>query len=269
VTGPAAPLGFTCFGVPFRLSVSGHAPLGAAIDCLPPGSLPAEPGDGAPCFSLQATGNAELVWRVEAPGASPIETADGEWALAALESRVRAHVAVSSPDHVFVHAGVVGWQGRTIVIPGASGTGKSTLVAAFVEAGAEYWSDEYAVFDGDGGLHPFRRPITLVEPGRTTKRRLPVPADGGHREDPQPLGAVLVLPYERDAVWHPVPLTPGDCALALLAHAVAGRVNSARVLRVLARAVAGAVGWRSPRSDIGPADPRQWQALLELVTSRT
>ena len=45
------------------------------------------------------------------------------------ESDVRLFVAELAKQRVFVHAGVVGWKGKAIVIPGRSYSGKSTLVA--------------------------------------------------------------------------------------------------------------------------------------------
>ena len=65
------------------------------------------------------------------------------------------HVANYAPDRVFVHAGVVAWRGRALVLPGTSFAGKTTLVAELVRAGAIYYSDEYAVLDEQGRVHPY------------------------------------------------------------------------------------------------------------------
>ena len=78
-----------------------------------------------------------------------------------LESRIHHYVAASTQAAVFVHAGVVAWGGRAIVIPGPSHSGKSTLVAALVSQGATYYSDEYAVIDLEGRIHAFPREIRL------------------------------------------------------------------------------------------------------------
>src|SRR5262245_26132891 len=43
-------------------------------------------------------------------------------------------VAGACRDRVFVHAGVVGLEGKAVVIPGRSGSGKTTLVQAFLRA---------------------------------------------------------------------------------------------------------------------------------------
>src|SRR5437588_1322341 len=71
-----------------------------------------------------------------------------------LERRMKMYVAEMAPRRVFVHAGVVGVQGNAIVIPGRSMSGKTSLVSALVRAGATYYSDEYAVLDMIGRVHP-------------------------------------------------------------------------------------------------------------------
>lgn len=69
-------------------------------------------------------------------------TMDAEDLYEALESDMDFYIAQSARQRLFVHAGVVAWKGRAIVIPGRSQSGKSTLVKAFLEAGASYYSDE-------------------------------------------------------------------------------------------------------------------------------
>src|SRR3954468_18151763 len=51
-------------------------------------------------------------------------------------------VAALLPQRVFVHGGVVGWGGGSSVLPGASFSGKTTLVAELVRPGAASYSDE-------------------------------------------------------------------------------------------------------------------------------
>lgn len=53
-----------------------------------------------------------------------------------LESDVRLTVADRALNRVFVHAGVVGWKGKAILIPGRSLSGKSSLVAELGRKGA-------------------------------------------------------------------------------------------------------------------------------------
>jgi hypothetical protein len=109
-----------------------------------------------------------------------------------LESYLRIFVAEFAKRRVFVHAGVVGWKGRAIVIPGRSYSGKSTLVAEFVRAGASYYSDEYAVFDERGRVHPFSKPIELREEGEYKQSKIEV-TDLGGQPGTKPLTVGLVL----------------------------------------------------------------------------
>src|SRR5512132_3614681 len=89
-----------------------------------------------------------------------------------LESDLRLFVAELARHRVFVHAGVVGWKGKAIVMPGRSFSGKSTLVAELVKAGATYYSDEYAVFDSRGRVHPFLKPLEIRAQGDTRQSKV-------------------------------------------------------------------------------------------------
>ena len=98
------------------------------------------------------------------------------------ESDLRIFVAEFAKHRVFVHAGVVGWKGRAIVIPGRSYSGKSTLVAELVRAGATYYSDEYAVFDARGRVHPFQNPSSSARKGSISNRKSKSLISGAIRE---------------------------------------------------------------------------------------
>jgi hypothetical protein len=156
-----------------------------------------------------------------------------------LENELQLLVAASSHRRVFVHAGVVAWRGRAIVLPGRSFTGKTTLVAALVQAGAIYYSDEYAVLDSRGRVHPYPRRLSIREAGRPQPRRCRPEDLGGHAgAGPLPVGLVALTWYRAGTVWRPLRLAPGDLALGLMANTVAIRLDPARVLGVL-RQVAG------------------------------
>jgi len=182
-------------------------------------------------------------------------------ALDVLESELQLTVARLARPEVFVHAGVVAVDGRALLVPGRSGAGKTTLVRALVAAGATYYSDEYAVLDAEGRVHPYaRRPSVRVRAGG--KERHPVPRGRGRR--PVPIGLVVETRYRPGARWSPVPLSGGERVLALLANTVPARDRPAEVLAVLARASEHAVGVRSDR---GPAG-RTAAALLALARER-
>lgn len=176
-----------------------------------------------------------------------VERVVPEIALRALQTDLQLHVAEMSPEHVFVHAGVVGWQGRAIVLPGRSFCGKTTLVAELVRAGAEYYSDEYAAIDAAGVVHPYLRPLSIRQPGGTRVESLPdgARADGG----PLPIGLVLVSRFRAGAEWQPVSLSPGRGVLELLRNTVPARRIPQQVMSTLHRAVSPATVIRSDRGE--------------------
>ena len=87
-----------------------------------------------------------------------------EYALMMLETQLSTTSPRESPDFVAVHAGVVADGDRAIVMPGMSFSGKTTLVRALVEAGAVYYSDEYAMLDEAGRVHPYARQLSFRPP---------------------------------------------------------------------------------------------------------
>ena len=84
-----------------------------------------------------------------------------EETLKALDTNIQLMVSLEAPTKLFVHAGVVAWRDRAILIPGSSFSGKSTLVSELVRHGAVYYSDEYAVLDGRGRVHAYPRPLVM------------------------------------------------------------------------------------------------------------
>ncbi len=162
-------------------------------------------------------------------------------ALAQLETNVQMYVAEMARRRWFLHAGVVEWQGRAIVIPGRSHSGKSTLVAALLRAGAAYYSDEYAVLDAAGRVYPYARPLSLRQPGDKPPRKVSAATFGAAAgTGPLPVGLVVLTQYRPGRQWRPRPVSPGKSVLSLLQHAVAARRQPAAVLACLKRALRGA-----------------------------
>jgi hypothetical protein len=153
-----------------------------------------------------------------------------------LESDLRLFVAELATHRVFVHAGVVGWKGQAIVIPGRSYSGKSTLVAELVRAGATYYSDEYAVLDSRGRVHPFSKPLELREEGEFTQTKITAAELGGHSgTKPLPVGLVLMTQFKSGARWRPRKLTAGRGVLEMLFNTVSARRSPERALATLQR----------------------------------
>ncbi len=157
------------------------------------------------------------------------------------ESNVKLYVAEAARRRVFVHAGVVGWRGRAIMIPGLTLSGKSTLVAALVRAGATYYSDEYAVLDASGRVHPYARPLALRERSSSRQIKYPIERLGGVSGiKPLAVGLVVLTQYRPDSRWCPRTLSPGQGALAVLAHTVSARRRPEAALATLGRVVVNA-----------------------------
>jgi hypothetical protein len=179
---------------------------------------------------------------------------DPEAVLERFESDLQLYVAERAPRRIFVHAGVVGWKGRAVVIPGRSLSGKTTLVSELVRAGAVYYSDEYAVIDREGRVHPYARPLAVREGGGLRQTRKAVEEFGGSAgEEPLPVGLVVVSRYERGTSWRPRPLTSGECVLELLSNTVPARRSPARAMSALTKASAGATALTGPRGEAAVA----------------
>lgn len=123
-------------------------------------------------------------------------------------------VAATTTRHLVVHAGCVAGEGG-VLLPGASGTGKSTLTAACIAEGMAYLSDEYAALDlADGTLTPYAKPLGL-DGDRLVSASVLTPGSVGRSGPP----SGIVFPrYAPGAVATMGPLDPGWTLLALAAH---------------------------------------------------
>jgi hypothetical protein len=166
---------------------------------------------------------------------------DLDSALDYLESHLKWHVAVNAETRAIVHAGVVAWQGKAIVLPGSCFAGKSTLVAALLKLGATYYSDEYAVLDSSGLVHPYARRLSLRRQGHLPSLRC-TPADFGAASGvgPLPVGLVAFARYRQGERWRPRRLTPGQGAWELLNSTLTAQRRPEASLNALERVVAGA-----------------------------
>jgi hypothetical protein len=169
--------------------------------------------------------------------------------LDSFETDVEWTVAARAPRLIFVHAGVVGWRGRAILLPGRSGSGKTRLVETLVRAGATYYSDEYAILDSRGRVHPFARPLNR-RTGEGGLERI-APAEIGGRAGTAPLraGAILVTRYEAGGQWRPRRLSRGRAMIELLAHTLPARVRPAESLAAIARATQSAPALKGRRGE--------------------
>ena len=155
---------------------------------------------------------------------------------------------MAARPRLFVHAGVVGWNGEAILLPGRTHAGKSSLVAALVRTGAIYYSDEYAILDDEGLVHPFARALGIRDDsGRT--RRVEPGTIGKVGRVPLPVRRVIVTRHVPGAAWCAEPMSPGETVLALLDNTLAARARPGDALRILSAVARVAAGFRGERGD--------------------
>ena len=141
------------------------------------------------------------------------------------DSVLRVAVGENAVDRVFLHAGVVARNGKAIIIPADSFKGKTTLVAELVRNGAVYYSDEFAVVDGKGHVHPFLRPLNMrTDDGNFREYKMTVEELGGTcGEEPIPVGMVLITEYVANKRWSPKRLSPGQGVLEMIPYTLSIR----------------------------------------------
>jgi hypothetical protein len=170
--------------------------------------------------------------------------------LEAFEADLDGYAAGTSSDTTFLHAGVVGWQGRVILVPGRSFSGKTTLVREMLSLGATYYSDEFAVVDDAGLVHPFARALGIREQNSHAPKKYTAENLGATiGVEPLPVGVVVISEYQAGAQWHPIPLSQGQGALGLLAHSVAIRSQPQQTLARLQKLVRRAMFVKGMRGE--------------------
>ncbi len=177
-------------------------------------------------------------------------TADVDALIETFEDDAKIQTAARASGILFVHAGVVAWQGCAILIPGRSRAGKSTLVHALLRAGAEYYSDEFALLDADGRVHPYPLPLSLRADRRAPSRRIHAEALGAPTaQSATSVDIILGTQYRPRARWRPQPLSKAEAFVLLMENTVAARQEPARTMPTLRQTVLGATALRSWRGE--------------------
>lgn len=228
-----------------------------AVLRLLPGYLP--PGarltDGAPQRTYDIVSSP---YRVLADGREIGSTTDPIGVCEILEGDLNIFMAEHARGLIFVHAGVVEWKGRAIVIPGRTLAGKSTLVSALVQAGATYYSDEYAPIDAQGNVHPHPRPLSLRQPVGWPLR---IPPENPGTQ-PVPVGLMALTAYRPHAAFQPRDLTWSRAMLRMLDNTVPARSRPQESLHHLKQALARARCVQGPRGDAAETA----KVLLEMAS---
>lgn len=183
---------------------------------------------------------------------------------------VRIKIAEYAVGKVFIHSGAVGWKGSGIIFPANSFQGKSTLTAALVKQGCEYYSDEYAVLDENSMLHPYPKTLSIrgIE-GEFVQTEIAASEFGETAHGPVPVKMVLFTSYERDSRLDLIPVSKGAGMIEILRHTLPIRYNPRFCIKVLNNVMNGAIISKSSRGD---ADQTAEQLILhfdELLKNST
>lgn len=244
--GWADGMSFTSYGVRIGLRVNDAAILKELIARLPPGAKPSPVQVVDHLYSLTGfvDGSNGRVRRFNLGYWNLVRFArqrSFEALLHEFESHVQLTVAEYAPRRIFVHAGVVGWKGRAILIPGMSFSGKTSLVTELIRAGATYYSDEYAVLDGRGRVHAFPRPLGIRPPNGARPAKVKAQEIGAEvGAKPLPVKLVLSTRFKEGARFRPRELSRGKGVLELLANTVSARSQPELALNVLPKALESA-----------------------------
>jgi hypothetical protein len=244
-------MSFEAFGVRLELTYQDPMLEPRIREILPPGWTPARSDPRSTPFALRETGPDS--YQVTIGGAPAVEHASLEVALTLLDSQMRLSIAANATDWLFVHAGVVAVEGHALLIPGATFTGKTTLVQALVQAGATYYSDEYAVLDDAGLVHPYPRSLSIRsdDGGPRRERRAGPVGRVAAFEEHATTAAVVITRYRAGVAWRPKRLTSGQGLVVLLANTVPAQARPEESLRTLGRAITGATTLEGDRGEAG------------------
>jgi HprK-related kinase A len=165
-------------------------------------------------------------------GAEPLADLPIDQAMPLFEWGLNWCVTSHAHQFVIIHAGIVARDDRAILMPGASGVGKSSLTAALCARGWRLLSDELALIDlADGMAYPMPRPISVKNAAitslgafwpemrvgcrvrETRKGELallrPPEASVAEADRPARIARIIFPAYDRAQAARAEPVTPG------------------------------------------------------------
>jgi hypothetical protein len=240
-------IAFEAFGVRIGVTTDPAALLDRVVALLPPGSRACPTTAVEISFGILADEDGS--YRFTREGSPVMVGVDLDFALLLLDNQIRISVGLHAPNRIFVHAGVVAHRGRAIVLPGLSFAGKTTLVVALIGAGATYYSDEFAVLDEQGRVHPYAKSLSIRQRERAQSDHDVESFGGSAGAEPLRIGAVVFTKYRAGAEWEPTRLSPARGALAMLEHTLPVLQRSEESIRAIRRAIDGAVFLEGDRGE--------------------
>jgi hypothetical protein len=244
----------TSFGVSFQLAAESDCVLASMFACAPLGTQVCAPSSPAIRQFTLLSPRGTVGFRLAVDDKTIAEDGALQPALDRFARDLMVHVANYAPDRVFLHAGVVGWQDRALLLPGTGFAGKTTLVAELVRAGAIYYSDEYAVLDQHGRVYPYPRDLQMRLAGSPQQSAVAVEhLTGTVGTSPLSVSRVVFTEYRESGHWSPEPVSAGMAVLEMLRHTIPVQRTPARVMATLAKMMETATAVRSERGEASEA----------------
>jgi len=178
-----------------------------------------------------------------------------------LQNLIDERVVSCQPDTVAVHSGVVAWNGRVVLLPGASRAGKTTLVMELLKRGAVYYSDEYALLDSVGRVHPYPRALMLRDDDGWPRPTLPSEWNAATADSPAPVRLIVSAEWVSGKQWTMRPIPQSEALLLLLRNTPQEMASAPEMLRRVQRAVSNAACYAGVRGEAGDAASH----VIELI----
>ena len=203
-------------------------------------------------------------WRIDVTGRARCTAEDPVHAVRSFNHELVHGVMLRAPQLYYVHAGVVTSGGAALVMPGLSRAGKSTLVLALIEQGAQLLSDELLAFDPASALAcAFPRAIKIRDAcagyfpslsphfsGSGEGRFLSFDGlPGDVISSPAPVASIVVPTWTGSGREDLEPISAGRALLDLAASSLNFGTHRVRSLDCLAAMVDEARAWRLGWSD--------------------
>lgn len=139
-------------------------------------------------------------------------------------------------DFHVVHAGAVLMGNRALLFPGASHSGKSSLVPELLRCGARCFSDEYALIDRQGRVHSYPRPLMIRCGDREQRFALPEEFKSSVADTSAAVGWILSLRFSSSSGWSVAETSQSQGMMSLLQNTPHAMADSCELVASLHRA---------------------------------
>ena len=122
-------------------------------------------GSISPCATFLISVDEHSNWIAHTDGEPPSPVMSQADFAEFLLGKVTYCLLNKSRDGITLHAGVLAWKGRGILVPGNIGAGKTTFTAWLASQGLDFLTDEMVwIPTGTNMLHAFPRPLNVKKP---------------------------------------------------------------------------------------------------------